>query len=63
VLAPHEQGRCEGVPQRVEGEALAREPGTFEERLVLPVVEVVVVARPANAVGEDEVVISPGRGL
>jgi len=43
----------------MEGETLAREPGTFEERLVLPVVEVVVVSGTANPVGEHKVVIVP----
>lgn len=62
VLASHEQDCCEGVPQRVEGEAPAREPSAFEERLVLPIVEVVVVGRLANAVGEDEVKCSATRG-
>jgi hypothetical protein len=34
------------VSQRVEGEALAREPGASEEWFVLAVVEVVVVGPP-----------------
>ncbi len=63
MLPPHEQGSCEGVSQRVEGEALIREPGSFEERLVLPVVEVVVVCRPADTIWEDETGILPRGGL
>ena len=62
MLASHQQGRREGVPQRVEGKALVRKPGAFEERLVLPVVEVVVVGRPADMVGEDEIGVTPRAG-
>jgi hypothetical protein len=44
----------------VEGEAFAGEAGAFEERFVLPVVEVVVVGRATDAVGEDEIGVAPG---
>jgi hypothetical protein len=49
VFASYKQGRGEGVPERVKSEALAREPGPFEEGLVLPIVEVVVVRGPADS--------------
>ena len=51
------------MAQRVEGEALASQPGAFEERPVLPIVEVVVVGRPANTVGKDEAGVAPRGGL
>ena len=47
MFAAGEERRCERVPQRVEREAF--EPGAFQERLVLAVVEVVVVNRAAFA--------------
>jgi hypothetical protein len=43
----------------VEGEALIPVLGFLEEWLELPIIEVVVVRRPANPVGEHDVVIAP----
>ncbi len=59
VLAVFEEGCGERVAQAVEGEALIPEPGVFEQRLELSVVDVVVVRGPANPVGEHEVVVVP----
>ena len=57
MLAPFEESCGESMAEAMEGEALIFEPGVLEERLELPVVEVVVVCRSANPVGEHEIVI------
>lgn len=62
MLAPGEQGCGKGVPQGIEGGALSFKPGALKERLVLPVVEVVVIRRITDAVREDEARVSPGGG-
>jgi hypothetical protein len=61
VQDPLEQGCDEGVAEAVESEPLVGEPGPCQQRLVPPLVEVVVVCLVADAVREDEVVVaSPG---
>lgn len=61
MLAPLEERRTEGVTQAVECEPLLQESGLLQERPVLPVVEVVVIHRRADAVGEDEIGVAPLR--
>jgi hypothetical protein len=58
MLAPLEVRRREGVAQGVEREVLVVETGPLEERLVVAVVEVVVVRRATDAVGEDDVMVA-----
>jgi hypothetical protein len=58
MLAPLEVCRPEGVAQGVEREVLVVETGPLEERIVVAVVEVVVVRRVTDAVGEDEVMVA-----
>src|SRR5215210_7632549 len=61
VLPLVAQPRGERVTQAVKGEALAFEPGFLQERLVLAVVEVAWVYRPAHLVGEHEAGVLPRR--
>jgi hypothetical protein len=62
VQDPLEQGCDEGVAEAVEGEPLVGESGLCQQRLVPPLVEVVVVCRVADAVREDEAVVAPPGG-
>jgi len=49
-----DQKRCTRVAQAVEGKSLAFESGALQERLVLPVVEVVLGHRPGDPAGKNE---------
>ena len=59
VLAPLEERGGEGVAQGMEREALIFESGPLEERLVVAVIEVIVVHRAADTVGEDDTLVPP----
>jgi hypothetical protein len=52
VQDPLEQGCDEGVAEAVEGEPLVGEPGLCQQRLVPPLVEVVVVVGLPTQLGK-----------
>ena len=62
MLTPLEESRGERLAQAVEGEPLMSELGVLKQGLELPGVEVVVIRRTANPVGEHEIIVVPFGG-